>query len=469
MKNYRYNKIFYLLFIISSIACSNNKVIEEIKISTHNNNELKIQIDVLSKNESQVYIEYWCDSLNEKYVSLTSEKGLSHKLVLCNIIPQANYSFKVISIIDGKKIESKKYTFKSRALPVWLQDQFKYTCTDLNTVPAQFKEGLMLMNKREAPGVLYLVDYKARLRWYHMIDGIGFKVARFTQDTSIISILGKNDEPTSYGSQILEINFLGDTLLYLKKGQGDLRQTIHHEVLKRNKNEIVTLFVDEKVLDLRKIGGGKNDTVSSDGILILDRNGKQLWKWSVFDVADPLKDTGLLRNKKDWTHANSLNYDKDSNFLISFYNNGQIWKVDAHSGQVLWKFGKGGDVKMPLECNFSQSHAVHINKNGSMMFFDNGVSKKQSEVYAMQLNQKEKSSTIDIHFKLPTEVYNERMGSAYLVNDTAILSCCSKKHITVLSNAKGKLIWTLNTGIPPYRVEFLTPLQFAPFLKPLLD
>ncbi len=218
MKTFRYNNIFYLLIIIFSVACSNNKVIEEINISTHNNNELKIQIDVLSKTESQVYIEYWCDSLNEKYVSLTSKKGLAHKLVLCNIIPQANYSFKVISLIDGDKIESKKYTFKSRALPVWLQDQFKYTCTDLNSVPAQFKEGLMLMNKREAPGVLYLVDYKARLRWYHMIDGIGFKVARFTQDTSIISILGKNDEPTSYGSQILEINILGDTLLYLKKG-----------------------------------------------------------------------------------------------------------------------------------------------------------------------------------------------------------------------------------------------------------
>ena len=37
--------------------------------------------------------------------------------------------------------------------------------------------------------------------------------------SSIISILGNNDEPTSYGSEILEINLLGDTLLHLKKEQ----------------------------------------------------------------------------------------------------------------------------------------------------------------------------------------------------------------------------------------------------------
>ena len=225
---------------------------------------------------------------------------------------------------------------------MWLQDQFKASKAFQELIPKEFKNGLMLVNKRDAPGITYLVDYKGRIRWYHMMDGEGVKVTHFTKDKTIISILGTNDEPTSYGSQILEINLLGDTVSYLKKGQGDFQQTIHHEILKNDRGEFATLFVDKKIMDLRSIGGKEKDTITGDGILVMDRKGKKIFQWSVFDVMDPLKDPALLKTKKDWMHANSLNYDKDSNYIISFYNKGQIWKVDAHTGQVMWKFGKGG-------------------------------------------------------------------------------------------------------------------------------
>ena len=467
---FQYATAIILLYLVMAgfISCNNKSgAITEINIGEHNHNEMKVQIDVKTASAAQAYVEYWADSLGDskKNVSATSITGLSHSLVICNIIPQTNYSFDVVTIAAGVKTTSKKYPFKSRALPVWLQDQFKYSCANLNVLPAVFKDGLMLMNKRETPGVAYLVDYKGQLKWYHTVDGTGFKVLHFTSDTSIISILGKNDEPTSYGSEILEINLLGDTLLYIKKNQGDLKYSIHHEILKKNKNELVTLYVDSRVVDLTAIGGNKKDTVNGDGILILDRNGKKLWQWSVFDVMDPLADKDLLKTKKDWMHANSLNFDKDSNYIISFYNNGQIWKVDAHTGKTVWKFGKGGTFAMPAECDFTQSHAVHINKYGSLMFFDNGVEKKQSEVFAVKLDQASHTATIDFHFKLPVEVYNDRMGSAYMVTDSTILCCCSKKHITVLADKNGVLLWTLETAIPPYRVEFLEREKVMPYLQ----
>jgi hypothetical protein len=98
-----------------------------------------------------------------------------------------------------------------------LQKQFKSSYNDPKLLPKEFKEGFMLLSKRETPGVAYIIDYKGNLRWYHTVAGTGFKVSRFTKDKSIISILGKNDEPTSYGSEILEINLEGDTLTHLKK------------------------------------------------------------------------------------------------------------------------------------------------------------------------------------------------------------------------------------------------------------
>jgi len=458
--------IFVLIVALAFTGCMDGggNIIREIGIGLHNNNQLKIQLDVTTAAGTKVYAEYWPDSTGKKYISTVSGAGLHHALVLGNIYPQTGYSFRLVTENGGTQNVSKTYTFRSGTLPMWLQDQFKYSCTQPDLLPSVFKDGFLLINKREAPGLMYIVDTKGQLRWYHMVDGTGVKLAHFTNDTSIIAILGKSDEPTSYGSEILEINLLGDTLLHLKKGQGDFRYTIHHEVIKNKAGNVVTIFEEPRIMDLSRIGGGKRDTVKGDGIQVFDKQGRQIWKWSVFDVSDPLADAAILKNKSDWTHANSLSFDTDGNYLLSFYNLSQVWKIDAHTGAVLWKLGKGGTVVLPAAGIFSQSHAVHINPYGSLMLFDNGVDKKQSGVFAYNMQPGKQAAKVDWHFNLPAEIYNDRMGSAYMINDSLVLCCCSKKHLTVLANKKGELLWTLDTAMPPYRVEFIPAAMVNPFI-----
>jgi hypothetical protein len=464
---YLFGYITLVLCTMLFAGCGKDITVEVIHLGLHNNNELKIQVDVKTSGPTDLYVEYSADQPNSKrYLSTVSKNTAMHSLVLTNIIPNANYFYNIVTVSNGVKKVSKSYSFKSHQLPLFLQEQFSAKTADKTILPAQFKDGLMLINKRYAPGVAYLVDYKGQIRWYHMIDGLGFKVIKFTKQNTLLSILGRNDEPTSYGSEILEINLLGDTLLHLVKGQGDFKQTIHHEILKNDKGQIVTLFVDQKIMDLSTIGGGKKDTVNGDGIMVMDTKGKQLYKWSVFDVMDPLKDKNLLKTKKDWMHANSLNYDTDGNYLMSFYNNGQIWKIDAKTGKVIYKFGKGGTIALPAECNFTQAHAAHINQQGNLMFFDNGVEKHQSGVFAMKIDEQHSSAKIAMHFQLPKQIFNGRMGSAYMINDTSTLVCCSKRHIIVLTNSKGVLQWTMETSVPTYRAGFIKYKQLDPYLKP---
>ena len=450
--------------VLTAGCMAGGSSVKEIHVGMHHNNTLQVQIDAETTDSCIAYVRYWPDSAGEG-AALTSPKsarGLAHSMVLLNMVPATPYSYEVVWG-DTEK-HTKVYHFNSPALPMWLESQFRFISDSMALVPDVFKRGLMLVNKRETPGVDYLVDYKGNIRWYHMVDGTGFKVTHYTKDQTIVSILGRNDEPTSYGSEILEVNLLGDTVDYIRKGQGDLHYSIHHEILKNERGEYLTLFVDLRIMDLRSVGGTAQDTVNGDGILILDHTGKKIWQWSVFDVVDPLKDPKLLATKKDWMHANSLNFDKDGNFLMSFYNNGQIWKVDAHTGRVIWKFGKGGTLAMPAECQFSQAHAVHVNSQGNLMFFNNGVEKRQSEVYALHIDEAGAKSTLDMHIKLPPDIYNDRMGSAYLITDSTVLCCSSKRKITVLVNRKGMLLWDMETAIPPYRVEFLRNEQFSPWL-----
>lgn len=458
-----------LIAAITFWGCGDNSkiVLGEIHVGLHNNNELKIQLDVTTNQPADMYAEYWrAKDSSKKWSSVVAQHTSNGRLVICNIAPETEYAYRIIAKNKNASTISKVYTFKTNALPMFLQDQFKADTLKSIITPKEFTDGLMLINKRYAPGVAYLVDRKGIIRWYHMVSELGFKVLHFTKDHTLVSIMGGNDEPTSYGHEILELNLYGDTVLHLKKGQNDLPANIHHEVLKNDKGELVTIYVDKKVTDLRPVGGKEKDTVSGDGIIIMDKTGKKLWQWSVFSALDPLKDKNLLKTKKDWMHANSLSYDKDGNFLMSFYNNGQIWKIDSHNGKVLWKFGKGGTLAKPAECDFTQAHAVHINQQGNLMFFDNGVEKQQSGVFALKIDEQKQSSKIDLHIRLPKDVFNGRMGSAYMVNDTSILVCCSKRHIIVLANRKGTLLWTMETAVPTYRAEFIRSGELAPCLEP---
>jgi hypothetical protein len=450
-------------------GCSDNGIyIEKMNVGEHNNNELIIQIDLVTSRPADVYAEYWkADGRDTgKFRSTVSHHAEKHSLILCNIIGQTNYDYRIIIEKNGVKRIGETYTFKSNPLPEFLQASFKADSAPSARIPAAFSDGLMLINKRATPGIAYLVDKKGTIRWYHMINGLGFKVINYTKDQTILSILGSDTDPTSYGHEILELNMFGDTVLHLKQGQNDFKQIIHHDIIKNDKGQLVTLYVDKRIRDLSSVGGGKKDTVSGDGIIVLDKTGKKIWSWSVFDALDPLKDKNILKTKNDWMHANCVTFDKDGNYLISFYNNGQIWKIDARTGSVIWKFGKGGTIAMPSECDFTQAHAVHINQQGNLMFFDNGVEKQQSSVFAVKLNQQNRTSQIDMHIRLPKIVFNDRMGSAYLINDTSVLVCCSKRHLVVLTNGKGNFLWTMETTMPSYRAEFIRSDALAPYLKP---
>jgi hypothetical protein len=311
-----------------------------------------------------------------------------------------------------------------------------------------------------------LLNAKGDVVWHHQAKDAGFKVVHFTKERTLLCLMGTKEYETSYGSALLELSLTGDTLLYLKKGQNDFQQTVHHEIITNTKKELVTLCVEDRIMDLRSRGGSEKDTVRGDGILVLDRQGRKKWKWTVFDELDPLADEKIVQNKKDWMHANSVSFDKDGHYLISFYNNGQIWKINAQTGKVIWKLGKGGDFSLPSHLVFGQAHAVHMNERGWLQFFDNGTNNHLSRSLMLVLNEKTKKVQLVNNTWLPPTLFSERMGSSYLVGNQALLLCVSRQKTAVLTDFSGVILWQLrSTGIVSYRAQFIPKEELAPYIK----
>lgn len=458
-----------LVFLASILySCSNNcsDQILDIHVSSPGNNTLKIEVEVHTLNAVDVSVKYWPKGRKDQFSATPVSRNLTlHKLILTNLKAKQEYNYQVV--ISGRSCssKSKEYSFATTDYQVWMKDVFKVVCPDTSVVPKSFRDGYVMLYRRENPGILFFLNSTGAIEWYHQVNGTGFKAAHFTDSNSILSILGTDAYEASYGNEILELSLTGDTTFHLLKGEKGLQQTIHHEIRLNRKNQIITLTESEKVYDLRSRGGGQTDTVKSDGILVLDRKGNKVWEWSVFDVVNPLDDKDILKNKNDWTHANSLSFDKDGNYIISFYNTGQVWKVDASTGHLVWKFGKEGDFQTSKEGIFDEGHAVHFNKENNLMLFNNGTSNHVSRIMTFHMDEQTKKAELVLNMSLPPELYSERMGSAYIINDSTILNCSSKKHTVVLTNFKGTFLWLLQTGFMPYRAEFIPAERLLPYIK----
>jgi len=344
---------------------------------------------------------------------------------------------------------------KAHEIPFGYADQVKLAEADTTRIPARFKKGYVMLYRRDLPGLLFIVNARGEIVWYHEVDSAGFKVATYTSRSTILALLAPLSYPTSYGNEILELSLAGDTLLHLKKEEKGFDKTIHHEILYNPSGQLVTLTLEDRPFDLSRVGGSKNDTVRGDGILVMDRKGNKVWEWSVFDVFDPRKDPHILKDKGDWLHANSLSFDNDGNYLLSFYRVGEIWKIDAHTGKVIWKFGRGRDFQLRSGDWFTESHTVYKVDDDELVLFENGIRNNTSRVLTYRLDEFARTAILKDKMILPPNLYTERMGSAYSIDDSVELVCSAQAGSVVLINRQAGILWRLRTGFIPYRAAFI--------------
>jgi hypothetical protein len=445
--------ILVSLTLIAFLIYTRITRIEDIQLSYPDRNFIKVDIRIDLNAPARVCIQYRALSDSVIYRTPVTEKGEEHLFHLMNLDQETKYEYEVLF---PDKIVKKRFRrfFEVGVPPPWVAG---CTYDKLDYIPEaeELGNGYIFIYQRKDPGVFLFLDGDWNIRWYHQVEGTRIKVATRTPENTIIAILGGDEYRTAYGDEILEINLVGEEVTRFGKEDNILDKTIHHEVILNDENEIITLTVDEQIFDLRAFGGTKHDTVKSDGILVLDKKGNKRWEWSVFDVLDPLSDPEILNDKEDWGHANAIGIDKDGNYLVSFYDWNQIWKINSESGELIWKFGEKGDYKMYPEDYFSGQHAVHINQEGDLMIFDNGTDNQISRTLSFTLDEQKKSVRKVIDAPLEPRFYSGRSGSSYLLDYGKILQCSSNSETVLLTDRKGDILWYLRPSSLAYRAEYI--------------
>src|SRR5205814_565954 len=76
----------------------------------------------------------------------------------------------------------------------------------------------------------------------------------------------------------------------------------------------------------------------------------------------------------DYFHVNSIDVDTDGNLLVSGRNTHAFYKIDRHTGKVLWTAGgTHSDFEMGPGTKFGYQHDVRRQADGTVTLFDNSA------------------------------------------------------------------------------------------------
>lgn len=148
----------------------------------------------------------------------------------------------------------------------------------------------------------------------------------------------------------------------------------HEFVIQPNGNYIVLAY-ERVVRDLTEFGRGSAETIL-DGIWQeLSPDREVLFQWNSWDHMVFGETVYGSKDKRDYSHMNSVFVDDDGNWIVSSRGMAQILKIDRGSGDVIWKLGGAQNdftfVNDPY-AGLCGQHTASILENGHLLIFDNG-------------------------------------------------------------------------------------------------
>jgi hypothetical protein len=157
------------------------------------------------------------------------------------------------------------------------------------------------------------------------------------------------------------------------------------------------------IWDARSVHGERREIVFDSVIQEIDiPTGLVLFQWDSLDHArlsesyQPPPGEGPkvgFRNPYDYFHVNSIQLDGDGNLLVSARNTWAVYKVDHHSGRVMWRLGgKRSNFRMLGDASFAFQHDIRSHSAGDhfVTIFDDGaglpIVHKQSRALELYLD-----------------------------------------------------------------------------------
>jgi hypothetical protein len=287
--------------------------------------------------------------------------GDSASIPVLGLLPARRYSLRAVAYWAGGNVLGDAIELTTGALP---SDLPQYAASGPDPSPGYtvFAAGMYGL----------VIDNTGRVVWYRRFpNGPGLNF--MAQPNGRYAARPGTPDPTDVDSWV-ELDPLGNITRTLGCAL-DLQPRPHDLIGERDGG--YWLMCDEtRTMDLTAAGGIAEARVTGTAVQHLSAVGTLLFHWSPFDhfaITD-----GALADRTganvNWTHGNALDFDVDGNLIVSFRNLGEITKIDAVTGAVMWRMGGRRNQFTFLDSPFpafSGQHSARVSASGALMILDN--------------------------------------------------------------------------------------------------
>ena len=287
--------------------------------------------------------------------------GDSAAVPVLGLLPASRYILRAVAFGAGGTVVGDSVEMTTGSLP---SDLPQYAASGPDPSP-----GYVVF----AAGMYGLViDNTGRVVWYRRFPN-GPGLSFMAQPNGRYVARPTTPDPTDVDSWV-ELDPLGNITRTFGCALGLLPRP--HDLISERDGSYWLLCDEVRTMDLTAAGGIAEARVTGTAVQHVSATGTLLFHWSPFDHfaitdGDPADRTGSTVN---WTHGNALDLDVDGNLIVSFRNLGEITKIDAVTGTVIWRMGGRRNEFTFLDSPspaFSGQHSARISASHALMILDN--------------------------------------------------------------------------------------------------
>jgi arylsulfotransferase ASST len=348
-------------------------------VAANSHNALSAIVSVHVRNTDSVAVRFHLGDLPSAGDSITpavQTVGDSAAIPVLGLLPANRYELRAVAYWAGGNVLGDPIELTTGALP---SDLPHYVASGPDPSP-----GYVVF---AAGNYGLVIDNTGRVVWYRRFPN-GPGLSFMAQPNGRYVARPMTPDPTDLEPWV-ELDPLGNLTRTLGCALG--LQPRPHDLISERDGSYWLMCDDVRTMDLTVAGGIATARVTGTAVQHVSASGTLLFHWSPFDHfaitdGDPADRTGASVN---WTHGNALDFDRDGNLIVSFRNLGEITKIDAVSGAVIWRMGGRRNqftfLESPLPA-FSGQHSARISAD-ALIVLDNLGSPAESRAERYGVNE----------------------------------------------------------------------------------
>lgn len=439
-------------------SCEDDKdvAVTSVTLNSDPANALRYPVDLTFADECEASIVYWPvdNPSNRRATAVHRSVGKKARVIINFVKATTDYKF---AVCTNGKLQPGEYTFKTSTLPGGVP--VYNVAVDNGGAPT---EGYILQWQASKPGYLTFCDMDGNVVWYERFTQ-AVRQAHYDPEQGRVAVMtGFRDGQNSAHFQrlcdsIFTLDLEGNYDVKIRPDMDNVPYP-HHDIRFLPDGNLIFVCNYIKNYDLTQFGLGEDVPVWGDGFAVMTPEGSVLRRWDNFEECTPYNSNNRITEKGatyDFLHANSVNWDSNGDYYMTFNRLNQLWKIDGKTGKVLYRVGVNGNVALDQEYYANGIHAAVPLSPNRVLVYDNGSDRGYSRALIYDVNPTAMTATVSLNVAIPTEYSSTDRSNVQLIcNDKILMFGNTVGRTAVFTDLNGKILKVISRNGISYRTYY---------------